>query len=89
MKFFPAAPSGLLRRGEAHRVALRFTRGYDPAPLRGLTALSVTTLGPGAAERSGSSNRSLTVAARALSVNGVPASPNTLHLTILMHFSIF
>jgi len=35
------------------RVSLSFTLGYDPAPLRGLTALSVTTLGPGAAERSG------------------------------------
>ena len=39
--------------GRVPRVPLRCTLGYDPAPLRGLTVLSVTTLGPGAAERSG------------------------------------
>ena len=46
--FQGSRPGGFLPR-----VPLRSTLGYDPAPLRGFTALSVTTLGPGAAERSG------------------------------------
>ena len=67
------------RHQRVPRVPLRCTLGYDPAPLRGITALSVTNLGPGAADRSQSSNRSLTVAAQGLSawrlsVNSIGAS---------------
>jgi len=49
---FPAPFQGLRVERFLPRVSLRFTLGYDPAPLPGLTALSVTILGPGAADRS-------------------------------------